>query len=213
MGAMSQTMSDLIRTFDNVICLGTIAAVDHAAAKVKLSLSGRETDWLPYPAEIGANFIRWRPLRAGTQVLAACPSGNPANAVIVQILYTAALPPPSTDGSVDLIQWDDGTLVRYDSAAKKMDVVSVGDVAVQATGDITAQAAGAVEITGGPLVRIAAGNVQIVASQGGSGAAEMTGSFRLTGDFEITGNVTVNGDVTASGSIMDGAGNSNHHTH
>lgn len=204
---MSRTVADQNRRLDNLLCFGTIAAVDFAARPpmVRLDLSGRPTDWRPIPAEIGANFRRWRPLRVGTQILAACPSGDPANAVIVQILYTDSLAPPSTDENVDLIAWDDGTVVRYDSAARKMDVTTVGD--------ITAQADGRIDITGGPLVRIAAGNVQIVASQGGAGAAEMTGSFRLIGNFEIQGDVSVSGSIQATGSILDGGGNSNHHSH
>lgn len=132
MGAMDRALSDLSRRFDNLLTFGTIAAVDHAHAKVKLLLSGRSTGWLPYPAEIGANFRRWRPLRPGTQVLAACPGGNPANAVIIQILYTDALPPPAEVGTHDLIQFDDGTLVRYDAAAKTLDVVSAGDIGISA---------------------------------------------------------------------------------
>ncbi len=127
---MSQSPSDLMRLLDNVVCLGTIAEVDHAAAKVRLDLSGRRTGWLPYPAEIGANFRRWRPLRVGTQVLAACPSGNPANAVIVQFLYTDALPPSANSGAVDLIQFDDGTIVRHDSGARRTEITSPGGTLV-----------------------------------------------------------------------------------
>lgn len=121
---MTQTTSDLIRLLHNVLCFGTIAEVDHAGRQLRLDLSGRLTGWLPYPAEIGANFIRWRPLRIGTQVLAACPSGNPANAVIVQILYTDALPPPADAGHLDVIQFGDGTVIRHDSQAKRTEMIS-----------------------------------------------------------------------------------------
>lgn len=119
MAAMSQSLSELFRLLHNLLCLGTITEVDHAGRRVKLDLSGRATGWLPYPAEIGANFIRWRPLRAGIQVLAACPSGDPANAIIVQILYTDALPPPETGADVDVIRFGDGTTIRHDSAAHR----------------------------------------------------------------------------------------------
>lgn len=126
----AQTLSDLSRRFDNLLVLGTIAQVDHAGARVMLDLAGRRTGWLPYPCEIGANFRRWRPLRPGTQVLAACPSGDPANAVIVQILYTDALPPPAALGHVDLIQYDDGTVIRHDSQARRTEILCPGGTLV-----------------------------------------------------------------------------------
>jgi phage baseplate assembly protein V len=123
---MSRILSDLNRRLDNLLGLGTIAEVDFAARPpmVRLDLSGRLTDWRPIPAEIGANFRRWRPLRVGTQVLVACPSGDPANAVIVQILYTDSLAPPSTAENVDLIEWNDGTVVRHDSTARVTTIAS-----------------------------------------------------------------------------------------
>lgn len=200
-------LSDLSRRLENLLALGTIAAVDHGSARLRVELAGRLTGWLPWPAEIGANFRRWRPLRTGTQVLVACPSGDPANALIVQILYTAALAPPADAAEVDLIQWEDGTLVRYDSAARRMEVVSAGDLAARAAGDITAQAGGNVDITAAQTARIAARNVQIVATEGGAGAARMTGSFHLEGDLQVDGSVHAGGDILAGGA------NSNHHSH
>lgn len=134
MGGMSQSLSDLYRRFENLLPRGIVAEVDNGAVPpvVKLRLNGRLTGWLPYPAEIGANFRRWRPLRVGTQVQACCPSGDIAQAVIVQILYTDALAPPETGGDVDVIQWDDGTLIRYDSASHHMRILSVGDLSLEA---------------------------------------------------------------------------------
>lgn len=121
---MSNALQDLSRRLDNLIGLGTIAQVDHSSQRVRVDLSGRLTGWLRWPAEIGANFIRWRPLRVGTQVMVACPSGDPANAVIVQILYTAALAPPSDNPALDVIAFDDGTIISHDSAAHRTSIVN-----------------------------------------------------------------------------------------
>ncbi len=131
---MSYAHSELARLIPNLIGLGTIAEADPSSARVRVNINGRVTAWLPIPAEIGRNFRRWRPLRVGTQVLVACPSGDPANAIIVQILYSDALPPPATSESVDLILWNDGTRVEYDSAAKRVTVHSAGDMTLSAVG-------------------------------------------------------------------------------
>jgi phage baseplate assembly protein V len=133
---MDITTSDLTRRIENVVGLGTISQVDHASFRVRVDINGRETGWLPVPGQIGANFRQWRPLREGTQVLLACPSGDVANAIIVQILYSNSLPPPSTDGKTDLVQWDDGTLVTYDANTKTMVLFSAGDLTIQCEGTL-----------------------------------------------------------------------------
>lgn len=202
---MSQQISDLARRFENLLALGRVAEVD--GQRVRLEIAGRPTGWLPVPADIGANYRRWRPLRVGTQVLAGCPSGDPAQAVIIQILYTDALPPPSDAATLDVIEFNDGARVAYDSAAHKLTATTPGDIDARADGNVSVTAGQSVTIEGGPLVKIAAANVQIVASQGGAGAAQMQGSFALVGDL------SVNGDITATGTIIDAGGNSNHHNH
>lgn len=205
--------TDILRRLENLIALGSIIEVDHAACRVRATIAGRETGWLPYPAVIGANFVLWRPLRVGTQVVLACPSGNPANAVIVQVLYTDALPPPDTSATVDRIQWNDGTTVTYDSAAGALSVRTPGTITAVAGGNICARSDAAIDIAAATTARIAAQTVEIVASGGGAGAASMTGSFSLTGDLSITGAVKVSGSINASGDILAGGANSNHHSH
>lgn len=210
---MSHTLAELSRLLDELICLGTIAEVDHAGRRLRLDIRGQRTGWLAYPNEIGRNFRRWRPLRIGTQVLAACPSGNRANAVIVAIIPTDTLPPPTTDETLDRIAFEDGSLVEYDSAAHKLRVVSVGDIEAEAASNISAKAGGTAAITAGALASITAPAITLRATKGGKGAATMTGSFRLEGDFEVVGNIDVTGSVHASGDILAAGASDNHHSH
>ncbi|KAA5602801.1 phage baseplate assembly protein V [Roseospira marina] len=105
--------ADLHRRAGNMLRVGTVAAVDHGRARVRVTIAGRASAWLPWPADVGRNFIAWRPLRPGQQVLVAAPSGDPANAVIVQTLYSGALPAPDTDPEADAVHYDDGTVHRY----------------------------------------------------------------------------------------------------
>ena len=137
---------ELDRRLQNVTGFGTIAEVDHGRQLVRLDIDGRRTGWLQYPAEIGANFRRWRPLRIGTQVVYAAPSGEPANAVITQILYSGELGAPADAGELDVIQFDDGTRVEYDSAASRLTVTGAGDIAIHAKGDLRLQAVGTIHM-------------------------------------------------------------------
>ncbi|MBF0374301.1 MAG: phage baseplate assembly protein V [Alphaproteobacteria bacterium] len=135
------TLSEMSRRLQNLVNLGTIAEVDHSSARVRVDINGRLTGWLPTPAAIGQNYRRWSPLRVGTQVLLVSPSGDPANAIIAQILYSDALPPPAATGEVDIIQFDDGTMVKYDAAAKRLELFSAGDIHIRATGTLFLDAA------------------------------------------------------------------------
>lgn len=200
-------MTDISRKLHNLLALGTIAEVEPSSARLRVEINGRVTAWLPWPTEIGRNFRRWRPLRVGTQVLVACPAGDPANAVIVQIIYTDALPPPETSEDIDIISFEDGTVLKYDSAAHALTIDATKDVTINAAGAATVAATGPVTVTSEDTATIEAPAVAITGRGGASGQAAMVG------DFTLTGSLTVQGNINATGSVMDGGGNTNHHTH
>jgi phage baseplate assembly protein V len=180
--------ADLNRRIESLIRLGTIDQVDHAARKLRVKTGGLLTGWLPWPAEVGRNYRRWRPLRTGTQVVLACPSGDPAQAVIIQILYTSALDAPSTSPDIDLIKFDDGTVIQYDSSSHHLTADCVGNVTVKTPTLVTIDSPqttvkGKLTVEG--LLTYLAG----MAGSGGSGSAAA-----IQGNVKITG-----GDLTADG--------------
>jgi phage baseplate assembly protein V len=153
-----QILSDMARKLENLITLGTVAELDHPGRRLRVQSGELLTDWLPWPAELGRNHIRWRPLRLGQQLILACPSGDPAQAAIVGQLYSATLLPPSTDENLDIVQWDDGSLVSYDSAAHRYTIaVNGGDIQLNATGNVDAA-------IGGNLEAIAEGHAHVIAN-------------------------------------------------
>ncbi|WP_241086855.1 phage baseplate assembly protein V [Candidatus Vondammii sp. HM_W22] len=93
------------------------------------------TDWLPWPAEIVRNFKHWRPLRTGIQVVLECPSGDPAKALIIFILYSSQLDALSTDQNIDLIQFNDGTELYYDSVSHHMQINVAGSMTINCSDD------------------------------------------------------------------------------
>lgn len=128
-----EAISDIYRRLHNLVCLGKITEVDHSSLRVRVDIAGRETGWLRIPAHIGRNYTASRPLRAETPVLLACPSGDPANAVIVEMLYNDALPPPSLDPALDMVAFDSGTTITHDA--------TTGDLVIYGAGNITVQSA------------------------------------------------------------------------
>ena len=108
--------AELERRLANIVKIGVIQEANHADKKLRIAMGNTQTAWLPWPAEIGNNFIQWRPLRVGQQVVLVAPSGELNQAVIVGQLYGGGIDAPSTDAQQDLIQFEDGTQIEYDSA-------------------------------------------------------------------------------------------------
>lgn len=85
------------------------------------------------------------------------------------------------------------------------------DWLIEVGGSATITAAMAVTVQA-PQINLV-GNLSATGTGGSQGTetkncdTEQTGSFTLVGDFQVTGS------ISASGTIMDGSGNSNHHSH
>lgn len=129
---MKYTLAQLLIRFENLIRIGTIAEVDEQAKKLRVKSGDLLTQWLDWPAEIGRNFIQWRPLAPDIQVVIACISGDPAQAVIISMLYSGENPTPSTNPELDIIQFSDGSLISYDSEEKHLTITSAESITVNA---------------------------------------------------------------------------------
>jgi phage baseplate assembly protein V len=123
--------AELERRLANLIRIGVIQETNHADKKLRVSMGNTHTAWLPWPAEIGNNFIQWRPLRVGQQVIVIAPSGELNQAVIVGQLYGGGIDAPSTDAQKDLIQFEDGTQIEYDSATHSL-TATIKDTKIKA---------------------------------------------------------------------------------
>ncbi len=139
MDDFTQTEHD--RLLADLICLGRIEQVDHEAKRLKVR-SKTVTGWLPWPAEMGRNYRRWRPLAVGQQVILASPSGDLAQAVIVGMLYTQALDAPSADPDSDLIAFTNGAVLSHNVVSGAMNITCQGNLTMDVAGTLTLNAAG-----------------------------------------------------------------------
>lgn len=143
------TAAEVNRLLHNLCRIGTIDELDFVEKKLKVKLSDTQnTAWLNWPAEIGNNFVRWRPLRLQTSVLILCPSGDISQGHIVGMMYSQTIQPTTTDETLDIISFEDGTQIQYDSAAKALSVTVKGNVSIEATGDANIKAANKTTIEG-----------------------------------------------------------------
>ena len=136
-----KNISNIETLLHNLIRIGQVAEVDLSNAFVRVQCGENLSSWIPMPASVGKNFIAWTPMRIGQTVTLACPSGDLAQARIIGTGYTVDdVPAPSDNADIDLIKFNDGTFIEYDSAAKKMTLSSVGDIDIIAAKNLSLKA-------------------------------------------------------------------------
>lgn len=137
---------DQNRALANLINIGTLSEIDHQSHKARVVLGDCITDFLPLPAVYGNNFHATAPAIVGAQVVVVAPFGQLEAGAIVCLLASGAHAPVDTTGDVDVIQFNDGSKIEYDSRAQIMTINAAKDLIINVadnstvtiTGDLTA---------------------------------------------------------------------------
>lgn len=129
--------SDLNRRLGDLLTLGIVASVDHAAGTAQVDIGELRTGDMPWStARAGAARI-WCPPAVGEQVLVFSPEGDLAGGIIVASLSYQRFPSPARDGST-VIAFEDGTTIGYDPGAAELTAIVAGGTArIEAPGGIT----------------------------------------------------------------------------
>lgn len=169
--------SETPRHLSNLIRLGAIAAVDLAAARVRVATGQLTTDWIPWVVHRAGTTVAWSAPSVGEQVLVLCPEGDPAGAVALCGLYSDAIPAPSSSAAQTVLVFHDGAILRYDADAHALDAVLPGGGKVNVTAD------GGITLNG-PLT--------------------VNGQTQINGDTTIQGKATASTDVVGGGISLKG---------
>jgi phage baseplate assembly protein V len=200
--------ADAQRAMQMMLLAGEIMEVDNTRTppSARVRSGGIETDFIPLPDEIGANFRRWRPCRVGTQCLVACPSGDTAMGFIVALYHSESVPAPSTDAGTDLILFEDGTRIEKTGAVLNVNTPRPITVTTAATATVTAATSATVKapkitLDGDTTVTKTLTVKQLLTYQGGmAGSGGSYGaSARVQGNIEVLqGDIKVfGGDILA----------------
>ncbi len=141
-------ITDLLRRLENLIRLGTIAAVDHQAARCTISTGGLSVPNLPWLALRAGSSSDWDPPTVGEQCILVAPSGEPALGVALVGLYSQQRPAPSNSATVRRRKYPDGAVIDYDHASHTLSATlpAGGKAQLTAPGGVTIL--GDVDITG-----------------------------------------------------------------
>lgn len=118
--------SETERILANMIRVGAVSQLDEASARVKVSVGGLSTDWLPWVTARAGATRTWSAPRPGEQVIVLAPYGDPAQAVVLPAIYQDAYPAPASTKDSDRTVYPDGTSVDYNSASNTLNITVAG---------------------------------------------------------------------------------------
>lgn len=170
--------SDLPRTSNNQIRIGTVAVVDLSAARCRVQTGEIQTDFVPWFVPRAGDTIEWSAPSVGEQVLLLSPGGDVTGAVALRGLYSDQFAAPSSSESQHLVRFPDGALVQYDHASHELVATLPGG------GKATVTADGGVTVNG-PLTV--------------NGDTTINGTTTVNGDANVSQTLTAETDVIGGG--------------
>ena len=105
---------ELSRLLENLIRVGTIHSVDHAAVRVRVQTGHLVTQWLPWFEHRAGETTTWDPPTIGEQCLVLSPSGVPEGGLVLIGIHSASIQPPSHSPNDHVTVFPDGTRLSYD---------------------------------------------------------------------------------------------------
>jgi phage baseplate assembly protein V len=202
--SLERATGELERTRANLLQVGVVAAADYANARLRVTLDGQASAWLPWTTLRAGGDRTWAAPEVGEQVLVACPDGDPAQGVILGSIYQADYAAPAAAATVQRTTYADGAVLEYDRATHKLKATlpTGGAADITAPGNVTVTA---------PTVTVI-GNLAVTGSLTfgtvGNGGGTIYGSLQ-----QINGSFTTDGSVTSTGDQVAGTVSQKNHLH
>lgn len=122
-----------------VIQVGTVASVDHAARTCTVQLGDLVTGDLHWFALLAGRVKLWCPPSVNEQCAVFCPEGDVDNGLVLPGIYSDANSPSTSDPDVFELEFPDGAVISYNHAAHALTVTlpAGGTAALTAPGGVT----------------------------------------------------------------------------
>lgn len=182
---------ELSRRLENLIRIGTIHSVDHAAVRCRVQSGALVTQWLPWIESRAGETTTWNPPTVGEQAVVFSPSGEPAGGIVFYGIPSDLIPPPSHAPEKHVIKFPDGAVFSYDHAASHLEITGIATASIVAAESITLDTP-LTHITGQATVDDLLTYKNGLAGTGGSNANAITGSLTQTG-----------GSLSSNGIVLD----------
>jgi len=171
--------AEILRRLNNVVSLGTVTENKNSEglALARVKIGERVTDFLPM-MQHSSSFKRCAaPIRPGEQVVVLFPQDEGDFGIILGSLFNKeSKEPAGYSDTKEVCEFEDGTVISYDSAAKKL------TVSVASSVEVVAQTVNITAIT------------------------THTGDVSLQGNLSVSGTVDAGGNISTGGTVTDSKG-------
>lgn len=183
-----------------VFKIGVVSEIDPGSCSARVrfdDLDGLESMFLPVGVSKSLkDKSYWMP-DVGEHV-ACLLDANAETGVILCAIYSDEDEPPVSSADKRHVRFLDGGTFEYDRSSGTLTIVTTGPVNITAGGPVTVTAP-----------RVTVDSPETICT----GDLLVQGKLTYQGGMAGTGGAVIDGDVEATGRVMDGGGNSNHHTH
>ncbi|MFY1027433.1 phage baseplate assembly protein V [Actinobacillus seminis] len=164
-------ITDILRRLESLIRFGTIAEVDYAKRRAKVTSGGIRTDWLPWLEWRAGTTRSWSPPTVGEQCMILAASGELTTAAILSGIFTTDFNNPGQSPDEHVIEFADGARILYDQKSHMLKVMGIATAHIQASSSVVLET---------PLVKC-------------------TQNVEIGGNVSVGGAVTSSGDQVAGG--------------
>lgn len=128
---------ELSRRLENLIRIGTIHSVDHAAKRCRVQSGKLVTQWLGWMEQRAGETTTWNPPTIGEQCAVFSPSGELANGIVFYGIPSDQIDTPSHAPEQHVIKFPDGAVFSYDHAASHLEISGINTASIIASESIT----------------------------------------------------------------------------
>lgn len=133
-------MSEAIKQFNSLIRPGIVDSVEGAKARVIVQDKTNKRKTAPLPVLMHASKYKreYSPVWVGDPVIVVAPEGDPDRGFCVRGQFLQDIPKPAQgNDTTEATVYEDGTVIAYDTAAKRLFASFAGDVEADITGNVT----------------------------------------------------------------------------
>ena len=174
--------AEILRRLNNVVSLGTVTESKSAdgLALARVKIGERVTDFLPMIQHSNSFKRSAAPIRPGEQVVVLFPQGEGDFGIILGSLFNKGAKEPSGySDTKEVMEFEDGTVISYDSNSKELDINAVQNISIACKRAV-----------------VSADSIEISATTTHNGDVALQGNLSVSGTVDAGGNISTGGTVT-----------------
>lgn len=128
---------EISRRLENIVRIGSVHSIDHAAVRCRVQSGGLVTQWLPWIESRAGETTTWSPPTVGEQCIVFSPSGEAGGGIVLYGIHSSGKQPPSHAPEKHVIKFPDGAAISYDHAASHLEASGIQTCSIEAGTSIT----------------------------------------------------------------------------